>query len=106
MVKVRRSGSWFKFMFSICGRAAFISQNLYIRAYKHIITQNLKCSRHFEVTLLVGEDASSATTQLGFIAWRAQSRGQEEPRDFLVEVAEENLIFVCAGLDISLLGSS
>lgn len=60
-------------MFSSGGGVAFTSQNLYIRAYKHIITQNLKCSRHFEVTLLVGEDASPATIQLGFIAWRAQS---------------------------------
>lgn len=94
MAKFKRLGSSCKFMFFSCWRVAFTSKNLYIRAYKYVIIYNLKCSRHFEATLLVGEGASPATTQLWFIAWRAQSQGHEEPGDFLMEVAKENIIFV------------
>lgn len=65
-----------------------------MRAYKYIIIHNLKRSRHFEAALLVGEGASPATTQLWFIAWRAQSEGQEEPGDFLMELAKKTSLFV------------
>lgn len=57
-----------KFMFLSCGGVVFASKNLYIRAYKRIITHNLKCSRHFEAALLAGEGVSPATTQLRCLA--------------------------------------
>lgn len=80
-------------MFFGCWRVDFTSKNLHTRGYKYIIIQSLKRSRHFEAALLVGEGAP-ATPAPCSAAWRAQYEGWEEPGDFMMEAAEENISFI------------